>query len=85
VGMMRWEVDGSGFKQELDRLSDVFKDQYSFDVVTWLIPANDKSHHTLMAKALDFVDEFDSEDNLFILYYAGHGSINQDRQSTWSW
>jgi hypothetical protein len=38
-----------------------------------------------MQKALDFLDNYDSEDNLFILYYAGHGFINQDRQSTWAW
>ncbi|CZR53777.1 uncharacterized protein PAC_03658 [Phialocephala subalpina] len=37
-----------------------------------------------MKKALDFLDDYDSKENLFIVYYAGHGYINQDRQSTWA-
>ena len=37
-----------------------------------------------MGMALDFIEEFDARDNLFIVYYAGHGTINENRQSVWS-
>jgi hypothetical protein len=30
-----------------------------------------------------FLQEFDAEDNLFIAYYGGHGTINQARQNQW--
>jgi hypothetical protein len=83
--MMRWTQDDLGVAQELNALASVFQDEYGFNVEEWKIPADKKSHTNLMQKALDFLDDYDSEDNLFILYYAGHGFINQDRQSTWAW
>jgi Caspase domain len=83
--MMRWAQDDLGVAQELNTLATIFQDQYGFNVEEWKIPADKKSHTGLMQKALDFLDDYDSEDNLFILYYAGHGFINQDRQSTWAW
>jgi hypothetical protein len=83
--MMRWAQDELGVAQELNTLANVFEDQYGFNVETWQIPTNKTSHTNLMQKALDFLSDYDSEDNLFILYYAGHGFINQDRQSTWAW
>lgn len=36
-----------------------------------------------MGQALDFIDDFDATDNLFVVYYAGHGTINENRQSVW--
>jgi len=83
--MIRWAQDDLGVARELNALASVFEGQYGFNVETWQIPANEKSHNSLMQKALDFLDEYDSTDNFFILYYAGHGFINQDRQSTWAW
>ena len=85
VGMMRWEKDTLGVEPEMNALKDVLEFKYGFSVETWHIPANPKSHTHLMQNALDFLRDFDSQDNLFILYYAGHGYINQDRQSTWAW
>jgi hypothetical protein len=82
---MYWEVDTLGVESELSTLRDVFERQYGFNVETWLIPATEKSHNSLTQKALNFIDNFDSKDNLFILYYAGHGLINEHRQSTWAW
>lgn len=82
--MIRWENDYLGVASEVETLSTLFEDQYGFNV-QWLIPANEKSHNNLMQKALNFLDEHDSKDNLFIIYYAGHGFINQERQSTWAW
>lgn len=83
--MMRWEHDTLGVEPEVNALRDVLEFKYGFSVENWRIPANPKSHKHLMQNALDFLDDFDSKDNLFILYYAGHGYINQDRQSTWAW
>ncbi|KAE9365616.1 hypothetical protein N431DRAFT_563478 [Stipitochalara longipes BDJ] len=84
VGMMSWEQDTLGVGPELNALRDVLELKYGFNVETWNIPADSKSHKYLMQNALDFINDFDSKDNLFILYYAGHGYINQDRQSTWA-
>lgn len=68
---------------EVDRLYKLFDTLYGLNTEIWLIPTV-KSHHKLMGKVLDFIDDFDKSDNLFIVYYAGHGSINENRQSVWS-
>jgi hypothetical protein len=77
--LIRWAEDET-VQLELDRLYDVFKDEYGFAVEDWTIPTIN-SHRKLMGKALDFIEEFDARDNLFIVYYAGHGTINENRQS----
>lgn len=60
----------------------MFEKQYGFHVEDLVIQANGKSHNAIMSQALAFIDDFDSKENLFILYYAGHGYINDYRQST---
>jgi hypothetical protein len=83
--MMRWEHDTLGVESEFNKLGDVFENQYGFHVENLIIRSNDRSHNLLMSQALGFIDDFDAKENLFILYYAGHGYINAHRQSTWSW
>jgi hypothetical protein len=36
-----------------------------------------------MRKTLDFIQGWDNDKNLFVLYYAGHGRINSARQAEW--
>jgi hypothetical protein len=83
VGMMRWEHDTLGVESEFNKLGDVLEKQYGFHVENLIIRANERSHNLLMSQALGFIDDFDAKENLFILYYAGHGYINAHRQSTW--
>lgn len=85
VALMRWENGEWGFERELDALRRVFHEEYGFDATTWIIPSNESSQYDVMANALKFIRDFDTSDNLFILYYAGHGLINRYRQSTWAY
>jgi len=82
--MMRWEHDTLGVVSEFNKLGDVFEQQYGFHVENLIIRANERSHNLLMKQALGFIEDFDGKENLFILYYAGHGYINAHRRSTWS-
>jgi hypothetical protein len=68
---------------ELNDLAKVFRD-YKFNTETWLIPTKSPLMK-IMAKALQFVGDYESEDTLLIVYYGGHARINEARQSTWSW
>jgi hypothetical protein len=79
--LIRWEED-EAVQPEIERLSDVFEHGYQFKVENWVIPT-EKSHRKLMGQALDFIEDFDARDNLFVVYYAGHGTINENRQSVW--
>jgi hypothetical protein len=55
---------------------------YGFHTEEWLIPSTD-SQWELMGKTLNFIRAFDGDQNLFILYYGGHGRINKSRQAEW--
>ncbi|TVY17478.1 hypothetical protein LARI1_G004821 [Lachnellula arida] len=41
------------------------------------------SHLDLMMKTGEFIRDADNDDNLFIVYYGGHGRINSERQAEW--
>jgi len=84
VLLLSWEDDNLGVLNEIDELDDVFRRIYHFEVERWKIPSK-RSHNTLAAKLLAFLDEYESKETLLIVYYGGHGSMNDDRQCVWSW
>lgn len=81
--MLRWEEDELQVQWELDDLSEVFQ-RYGFESEIFLIPTKSPLRR-VMGKCLEFVDEYEDENTLFIVYYGGHAKINEARQSTWSW
>jgi len=80
---LRWAEDDLNVVYELEDLESQFN-AYGFNTETWLIPT-EKSHRQLMRKAGDFVEQHEGDGSLMIVYYGGHGFINNARQSTWSW
>jgi len=82
VCLIRWQEDELQVKSELDRLCHVFEKLYGFNTQIWLIPPK-ASQIQLTSMTCSFLQEFDAEDNLFIVYYGGHGTINQARQNQW--
>lgn len=83
VLLLSWEEDNLGVIGELTELQTVFKDMYRFDTETWKIP-NRKSHNSLVSRMTRFLDDFEADDNLLVVYYGGHGGMNDDRQCIWS-
>jgi hypothetical protein len=77
--LIRWEEDELGVQPEMGRLDNMFQ-TYGFKTNTWLIP-NENSHLELMSNAIHLLRSSDNERNLFIIYYAGHGRINNARQA----
>lgn len=73
-----------GVVLELDDLANTFRSAYGFETETWLIPTV-KSLFALTTKALQTVQGFGDPDNLLIVYYGGHGLINDARQGVWTW
>lgn len=82
--LLSWEDDNLGVIEEIAQLADVFHDTYHFDVERWKIPS-DRSHNSLATKILGFLNDHESGESLLIVYYGGHGSMNDDRQCVWSW
>ncbi|KAL8791586.1 MAG: hypothetical protein Q9195_005850 [Heterodermia aff. obscurata] len=81
--LLSWEDDNLGVVDEVKELGDVFRSLYGFTTETWKIPSK-RSHNSLAAKILGFLDDHESKDNLLIVYYGGHGEMNDDRQCVWS-
>ncbi|KAI4144665.1 MAG: hypothetical protein LQ340_006563 [Diploschistes diacapsis] len=85
--LLRWEDDDLGTQQELDDLGDVFRGIYNYQTEQYLIPSLGSTNQ-LEYKLTDFRRAYDSEANLLILYYGGHGGLerqpNRPSRSIWT-
>ncbi|KAK0705929.1 hypothetical protein B0T26DRAFT_679696 [Lasiosphaeria miniovina] len=77
--LLQWEFDDLGVSDEVQRLSDVLRLNYGFDVEHWKIPSA-KPALNLTQTISDWIERFDGNHNLFVLYYVGHGRIDDGRQ-----
>ena len=84
VLLLFWEDDDLGVINEIDRLEHVFGDSYNYKTERWPIPSQD-ADDALLEKLLAFRKCNDRDDNLFIIYYGGHGYLNPSRQPIWVW
>ncbi|KAH8880190.1 hypothetical protein GQ53DRAFT_546589 [Thozetella sp. PMI_491] len=82
VLLLRWEYEDLGVDEEVQKLSEVFRLSYGFEVENWRIPSS-KPVLKLTQTISHWVEKYDDEHNLFIFYYAGHGRIDDGRQILW--
>jgi len=80
--LIRWQEDELHVKDEVDYLHDVFNSLYGFNTEIWLIPST-ASQIQLTSMTCIFLQKYDEEGNLFIVYYGGHGKIDHARQNQW--
>lgn len=81
--LVRWEEDDLGVHEEIQSLQEIFRDTYHFDVETWAIPSTKRGYISLIRKMEAILEQYDVEDNLFILYYGGHAYQDEQPQPTW--
>jgi hypothetical protein len=85
--LLSWEDDNLGVIKEVLDLEKVFVEIYNYHVEEWKIPRN-RAHNSLAARLSKFLENYDSEESgqqtLLIVYYGGHGGMNDDRQCVWS-
>ncbi|TVY32307.1 hypothetical protein LSUB1_G008562 [Lachnellula subtilissima] len=79
--LIQWEENGVNVQPEINRLQTVL-DSYGFSTETWVIPST-SSHLKVMEMAKNLVADFGSAENLLIVYYTGHVSIDSSGESTW--
>jgi len=83
VLLLRWTDDDLDIQTELDRLREVFEFQFRFATEQWNIPSNN-STRALQAKLYDFQEAHQSESELLIVYYGGHGEASRRGKSVWA-
>lgn len=84
VLLLSWEADELGVISEVEELEDVFSQTYRFQTEQWQIP-NISSHNELAFRLMEFLKNYANREHLLMVYYGGHGSMNDDRQCIWSW
>lgn len=82
VLLLSWEDDDLGVETEIVRLAEVLQTLYRYSVEAWKIPSM-KSHNQLGDRLRDFTKKYEKEDSLLIVYYGGHGYLNDSRQLVW--
>lgn len=83
VLILSWEDDDLGVFHEINVLQRTFRDLFNYGVTEWKIPQH-KPERKLNLKIGEFLDDYDSKDHLLIVYYAGHGFLNEQRVSMWA-
>jgi len=84
VLLLRWEHEDLGLSEEVAELGNVFRCDYAFEVIDWEIPCSKSPTRALNQKIEELLGRHDQNDNLFIVYYAGHGLMDHDRQLIWT-
>lgn len=84
VLLVSWEEDNLGVEKEIAELRGVFKTAYNFNTDLFKIPSI-KAQRSLTQRLITFIEDHESRDTLLILYYGGHGCIDDTRSCVWSW
>lgn len=90
VLFIRWEDDVSlntginnGIQGEIDALERVLVDDYGFETEQYLIPSQNPQRSLQRAIFL-FQELHSSREELLMVYYGGHGLLNDLNQSIWA-
>ncbi|KAL8790092.1 MAG: hypothetical protein Q9213_000794 [Squamulea squamosa] len=81
--LLSWEEDELGVVSEVQELDEVLTQTYRFRTQQWSIPSLG-SHNALAFRLMEFLRDYDNNENLLLVYYGGHGYMNDDRQCIWS-
>ena len=84
VLLLSWVDDNLGVLKEISELDGAFTSIYGYATEQGKIPST-RSHNSLAKQLTGFLERYESEENLLIVYYGGHGYMNDNRQCVWSW
>ena len=79
VLLLQWQDDDLGTETEVNDLECLFQDMYHYRTERFLIPSSDSATQ-LEYKLNDFRKAYNHENDLLILYYGGHGSLDFSKQ-----
>jgi hypothetical protein len=82
VLMLFWEDCDLGAEDELNALQDTFVSDLSFQTEIFAIPSH-RPYQSLEKRPFDFRQSHPGRDQLFIVYYPGHGGIDNNLRARW--
>lgn len=82
VLLLRWADDDLQVQSEIERLRRVFDRQFHFDIEEWQIPSSNPTR-ALQYKLFELQHAHQSESELLIVYYGGHGAADRRGRSIW--
>ncbi|KAL8919466.1 MAG: hypothetical protein Q9208_006751 [Pyrenodesmia sp. 3 TL-2023] len=82
VLLLSWEDDDLGVQSEVNELDHVFENVFRYKTNRWRIPTS-KSHNALVRRIMEALEEAEVGNSLLIVYYGGHGYMNEDRHCVW--
>ena len=82
--LLSWQDDSLGVATEVSELQNVFSHVYRFSTRSWRIPSTG-SHNRLAQEMIGFISDHDTDESLLIVYYGGHGGMDDERRCIWSW
>ena len=83
VLLLNFKDDDLGVEREIIQLQEVLANEYSWYTERWEIPSS-KSQSAMTRKLLQFIEGYDGDDNLLIVYYSGRGFIDKERRLYWA-
>ena len=84
VLLLSWVNDDLGVFKEISELDSTFTSIYGCETEQWRILST-RSHNSLAKQLTGFLERYENEENLLIVYFGGHGRMGDNRQCVWSW
>ncbi|KAI4250641.1 MAG: hypothetical protein LQ352_005326, partial [Teloschistes flavicans] len=82
--LLYWEENDVHPETEVDTIRELFERDFGFSSLTFLIPAR-RAQQELNREISAFVSNYSNNiDSLILVYYAGHGDVDNDGKSVWA-
>ncbi|KAL1627913.1 hypothetical protein SLS54_002180 [Diplodia seriata] len=80
VLIVKWaeHLDELKTAEEVEKLTEVFRDDFHYVTVTVSLDDNSSPQHQLVHEITGFLKHFDHPNNLLIIYYTGHAGFNEE-------
>lgn len=82
--LLYWEDNDFHPEEEVDAIRELFERDFGFSSLTFSIPSR-RAQQELNREISAFVSNYSNKvDSLILVYYAGHGDVEDDGKSVWA-
>lgn len=82
--LLYWKENDFNPEQEVDAVRELFEKDFAYNSVTFPIPSQ-RAQQELNREISALVSNYSRKlDSLILIYYAGHGDVDDDGKSVWA-